>query len=46
MNVFESIGKLMENDSEHFLKMEVSWDGITVYLDYDPDLQFAENCVI
>lgn len=46
MNVFESIGKLMENDSEHFLKMEVSWDGIAVYLDYDPALQFEENCVI
>lgn len=46
MNVFESIGKLMENDSEHFLKMEVSLDGIAVYLDYDPALQFKKNCVI
>ena len=46
MNVFESIGKLMKNDSEHFLKMEVSWHGIAVYLDYEPDLQFSENCVI
>ena len=28
------------------LKIEVDWSGVSVYLDYDPNKDFEENCVI
>lgn len=46
MDLFKDIGNLMKNNTEHNLKIEVSWDGVRVYLDYDPDKEFKENCII
>ena len=28
------------------LKIEVDWSGVTVYLDYDPNKDFEEDCVL
>lgn len=46
MNILEDIKKIVKNDIEHHLKIEVDWSGVTVYLDYDPELEFQENIVI
>lgn len=38
---------LIENkDTEHMLKIVVDWSGVSVYLDYDPEKDFEEQCVI
>ena len=46
MNLLNDIKEFLKDDEEHNLKIEVDWDGITVYLDYDPALDFEKNCVI
>ena len=46
MNLLNDIKEFLKNDEEHNLKIEVGWDGVTVYLDYDPALDFEKNCVI
>ena len=46
MNLLEDIKKIIKNDDEHMVKVEVAWDGVTVYLDYDPTKDFNEECVI
>lgn len=46
MNLFKDIPRLIKDDKEHNLKIEVSWDGVTVYLDYDPDKKFNEDMII
>lgn len=46
MNLLNDIKKFLKDDEDHNLKIEVDWDGVTVYLDYDPLLDFEKNCVI
>ena len=46
MNLLNDIKKFLKDDEEHNLKVVVDWDGVTVYLDYDPALDFEKNCVI
>ena len=48
MNILEDIKEILirNKDKEHHLKIEVSWDGVTVYLEYDPEKDFDEKCVI
>ena len=46
MDLFKDIAKMLENNTEHNLKIEVSWDGVHVYLDYDPEKSFEEKCII
>lgn len=48
MDILRDIRDILirNKDTEHILKIEVSWDGIAVYLDYDPEKDFEEKCVI
>lgn len=48
MNILEDIKEILirNRDREHHLKVECSWDGVTVYLDYDPEKDGDEKCVI
>ena len=46
MNILQDIKNIVKNDKEHMVKVEVAWDGVTVYLDYDPSKEFHEDYVI
>ena len=46
MNLLNDIKEFLKDDDEHNLKIAVDWEGVTVYLDYDPALDFEGNCVI
>lgn len=46
MDILRDIKNIVKNDDEHHLKIEVSWDGVNVYLDYDPAKEFKEDCII
>ena len=46
MNLLNDIKKFLKDDDEHVLKIEIAWDGVTVYLDYDPELEFREESII
>lgn len=46
MNLLEDIKAIVKNDKEHNVKVEVDCMGVKVYLDYDPDKNFEEKCVI
>lgn len=46
INLLKDIKKFLKDDTEHYLKVEVDSMGVTVYLDYDPDSGFEEDCVI
>lgn len=48
VNILQDIKDILirNKDKEHHLKIEISWDGITVYLEYDPDKDFEEKCII
>lgn len=48
MNVLQDIKDILvkNKDKEHHLKVDVSWEGVTVYLEYDPDKEFEEKCII
>lgn len=46
MNLLNDIKKFLKDDDEHNLKIVIDWGGVTVYLDYDPALDFEKNCVI
>lgn len=46
MNLLNDIKKILKDDEEHNLKIEVSSEGITVYLDYNPNLEYHSDCVI
>ena len=48
MDILKDIRDILikHKDNEHMLKIEVDWSGVTVYLDYDPNKNFEENCVI
>lgn len=48
MNILQDIKDILvkNKDKEHHLKVDVSWDGVIVYLEYDPDKEFEEKCII
>ena len=48
MDILKDIKDILikNKDTEHMLKIVVDWSGVTVYLDYDPEKDFAEKCVI
>ena len=48
MNILHDIKEILirNKDKEHYLKIECSLDGVTVYLEYDPDKNFDEKCII
>lgn len=48
MDILKDIRDILikNKDIEHTLKIVVDWSGISVYLDYDPEKDFEEKCVI
>lgn len=48
MDILKDIRDILirNRDKEHMLKIVVDWSGVTVYLDYDPEKDFEEKCVI
>ena len=48
MDILKGIRDILirNKDTEHMLKIVVDWSGVTIYLDYDPEKDFEENCVI
>lgn len=46
MNLLTDIKKMLADDDEHNLKLEVDAFGVTVYLIYDPCLEFHDDCII
>ena len=46
MNLLNDIKKFLKDDEEHHLKIEIDGYGITIYLDYDPSLEFKNECII
>lgn len=46
MNLIKDLKNVLKDNQEHHLEINISWDGVRVYLYYDPECEFAENCVI
>ena len=48
MDILKDIRDILirNKDAEHMLQIVVEWSGVTVYLDYDPEKDFEEKCVI
>ena len=48
MDILKDIRDILikNKDAEHMLKIVVDWSGVTVYIDYDPEKDFEEKCVI
>ena len=48
MDVLKDIRDILikNKDAEHMLKIVVDWSGVIVYLDYDPEKDFEEKCII
>lgn len=46
MNLINDLKNILKDDKEHFLGINIAWDGVRVYLDYDPDAEFEEKWVI
>lgn len=43
MNILEDIKRILikHKDKEHFLEIRLSWEGVTVYLEYDSTKEFS-----
>ena len=48
MDILKDIRDILvrNKDKERMLKIVVDWSGVTVYLDYDPEKDFSEQCII
>ena len=48
MDILKDIRDILvrNKDVEHMLQIVVDWSGVTVYLDYDPEKDFEEKCVL
>ena len=48
MDILKDIRDILvrNKDKERMLKIVVDWSGVTVYLDYDPEKDFEEKCVL
>lgn len=48
MDILKDIRDILirNKDIEHMLQIIVNWSGVTVFLDYDPEKDFEEKCVI
>lgn len=46
MNIVKDLKNILKDDKEHFLEINIAWDGVRVYLDYDPDAEFEGKWVI
>lgn len=46
MDILKDIAELIRDDQEHNVEVRIDSLGLTVYLEYDPDRNFEQNCVI
>lgn len=46
MDILNDIKEIIKDDIEHHIKIEVDYMEVTVYLDYDPHMDFNEDTVI
>lgn len=46
MNILKDIAELVQDDREHNVEVKIDSLGLTVYLDYDPNREFEQQCVI
>ena len=46
MDILRDLKELMYDDREHHLKVEVSYEGVKIYLDYDPNQEHRKACII
>ena len=48
MDILKDIRDILvrNKDKERMLKIVVDWSGVTIYLDYDPEKDFEEKCVL
>ena len=46
MDILRDIAELVKGDKEHFVKVTASWEGISVFLDYDPGFLGREECIL
>lgn len=46
IDIVRDIAEIVKDDKEHYVKVEIEWSGVKVYLDYDPDKNFSQNIII
>ena len=46
MNLITDIKDLLKYDTEHLLRIEISSFSLKIYLEYNPNLDKEENCII
>lgn len=46
MNLLEDIKNIVAHDREHSVRVLVDSLGVTVYLDYDPERNYEEKCLL
>lgn len=46
MNLMEDIIRIVKDDDVHFISLKIAWDGIDVYLDFDPTKESQHDCII
>lgn len=46
VDLIKDLKNILKDNREHHLEINISWDGVRVYLQYDPNGDFDESCVI
>lgn len=46
MELLRDIAALVKDDREHNIEVKINSDGVTVYLEYDPDRDMNGQCII
>lgn len=46
MDILKDIAELVRDDKEHNVEVRIDSLGLTVYLDYDPNQDFEQQCII
>lgn len=46
IEILYEIAKAVKDDEKHNIEVKIDSFGLTVYLDYDPDRNFKEECII
>ena len=46
INIVEDVLNMFKDDRNYNIKIEISWYGVTIYLDFDPSKNFDEKMII
>lgn len=46
MKLINDIKEFFKDNTEHHLRLEISSDGVSIYLEYDPTGEYDSSCVI